>query len=119
MTKRLVAVVQATDIHPETRHSSGMPPGLAPADEESERLPWPRILLIEGKADGVFLVRLTEDGRFSGDTWHANVDEAKEQAEREYGPLVGIWREVPLTIQDDVQIARFALSPAAEGGDSD
>src|SRR5438876_12133363 len=41
-------------------------------------LPWPDIVLIEERPDGVFLFRFSADGEDAGDTWHRTVDAAKD-----------------------------------------
>jgi hypothetical protein len=39
---------------------------------------------IQQTENGFFLVRFTATGDFAGDTWHATLDEAKEQATFEF-----------------------------------
>lgn len=46
------------------------------------------MLLIEARADGVFLERFSVDADFGGDTWHETVEDAKHQAVFEYGEAV-------------------------------
>jgi hypothetical protein len=75
-------------------------------------LPSPAFLLIEERADGIFLSRHDRHGRCVGDTWHASPQEAKDQASFEY-PAAGIdWREVPSNVADAI---RFGLEQL-EGG---
>jgi len=40
-----------------------------------------------------FLDRFAEDGRSVGDTWHQSIDEAREQAEDEYGDALSAWHQ--------------------------
>jgi hypothetical protein len=106
---RLVALVRRTDLHPESRHVIGLPRELANRQEGLEVMPWPRVLLIVKRPDGVFLDRYDENGRPAGDTWHMSVQDAQDQAEEEYEGMLTEWREVPPTIDDDA-LLRFALS---------
>jgi hypothetical protein len=41
-----------------------------------------------------FLLRYGPKDEFAGDTWHQTLDEAKGQAEFEFGILASDWREV-------------------------
>ena len=83
----------------------GMPPELTGDQNLREVLPWPRILLIEEKPDGIFLYRFAQDESYGGDTWHMSLEEAKEQAEYEYGESLGEWRDVPENVKDPVTFA--------------
>ena len=66
-----------------------------------------RLLGIEHHSDGVFLNRCGIDGQPVGDTWHASVDDAREQAEVEYGSTKLGWVEVPPAVTD---IVAFVLN---------
>jgi hypothetical protein len=70
-------------------------------------MPRPTLLTIEQHPDGVFLCRFTGGGEFVGDTRHATLDEAKEQARFEFGELFTDWISVPAHIQD---IVSFGLA---------
>jgi hypothetical protein len=63
------------------------------------------ILFVEEKKDGVFLCRYTATGNFAGDTWHANVEDAKDQAEFEFDGLISPWVDVPSEVTDVVEFA--------------
>ena len=108
MSKRLIAFVENTEDSSRVRQFLGFPPDLTGGKDHRERLPWPRVLIIEEKPDGVFLFRFTADGVCSGDTWHLSVDDAIAQAEAEYGELLNAWKEVPEHISDTLA---FALNP--------
>jgi hypothetical protein len=43
----------------------------------------------------IFLYRYTSKGEPVGDTWHPTVEEPIEQAQYEYGEILGPWIEVP------------------------
>ena len=104
---RLFALVSAHVLHPKTRHVIGWPPELSDEGSEVQHLPSPDVLVIEQESEGsVFLYRMTRTGAASGDTWHQSIEDAKHQAEHEYGKGLGEWRAVP----DDVADARgFAI----------
>jgi hypothetical protein len=71
-----------------------------------EELPWPTVLLIRpGKESGFLLYRYTQDGRFAGDTWHLTLEDAKHQADFEFGESLGAWREVPAGVPDPITFA--------------
>jgi len=104
MAKRLIALVgPEKDKH--SIHFLGLPPELTSGVDYRERLPWPRVVLIEEKTSGVFLIRFTADGKVCGDTWHQSIDEAKEQAVFEYGDLLAEWRSVPQDVADPIAFA--------------
>jgi hypothetical protein len=102
---RLVAIVRARVLHPKTRHGIGLPADLTDA-LEVHPLPPPDVLLIE--QDGptsVFLYRWTRSGEFSGDTHHASIDEAKHQADFEFGAALGAWMPIPEEVTDAREFA--------------
>lgn len=105
----LFAVVGRPDIAPQSRHSVGFPAALSTT--QPEKLEWPRVLVIEFRSDGIFLMRYADDGCFAGDTWHQSLEEAQLQAVDEYGDRVGEWRTIPSDVQDR---GAFALARANE-----
>jgi hypothetical protein len=105
MTIRLAALINADAAEPKVGHFRGLPPELTGGQDDRERLPGPRVVVIKEDPDGIFLYRYTEDGSVVGDTWHQSVDEAKEQASFEYGELLNEWREVPSDVSDPVAFA--------------
>jgi hypothetical protein len=72
-------------------------------------MPWPRVVAIVEKEDGIFLERLLTDGTVVGDTSHTDMEEAREQAQWEYGTLLGRWLDVPSDVPDD-GLAAFAIA---------
>lgn len=106
--RNLFAVVSRPDIRPESRHSSGFPESLSGVPTEA--FGWPRVVIIEHRPDGIFLLRYTEDGSFAGDTWHQAIEDAEAQAFDEYGSSVGEWVELPPEAEDR---AGFALQYAS------
>jgi hypothetical protein len=75
-------------------------------------MPFPRVLLIAVKRDGIFLERYTAEGAFAGDTWHKTLSEARSQADSEYGADVTPWRTVPKQTDDPIA---YALSTLKDG----
>src|SRR5690606_28078669 len=90
-----------------TIHRLGYPPGLNGAGNDPEtRLPSPDVVLLEEESErNFFLYRLTKGGLFGGDTWHQSVDDAKYQADFEYGKALGEWREIPPEVSDAPEFA--------------
>ena len=104
------AAVHAKMLRPTVRHALGFPSDLARDCDESQELPQPDVLVIEEKPDaGVFLYRLTLNGEPCGDTWHQNMDDARHQAEYEYGDAVGEWRSIPPEVSDPQEFAIAAV----------
>lgn len=85
-----------------------LPPELRKSQKDTLPLKKPRMLLLEQKGYDYFLYRLTEKGHYVGDTWHLSIEQAKQQAEFEFGKALGEWRAVPEDVEDTLQ---FALSP--------
>jgi hypothetical protein len=104
MSTRLIALL-GPDESRETRQFRGFPPDLTEGVDHREALPLPRVLLVEEKSDGVFLFRFTDDGTCVGDTWHMSMEEAKDQARKEYGTESTEWKEVPEATGDPVTYA--------------
>jgi hypothetical protein len=79
-----------------SRHFEGLPPELTAGVDERVTLAHPAILTIEESPRGqIFLDRYTLKGEPVGDTWHPTVEEAIEEAQYEYGEILGPWIEVP------------------------
>jgi hypothetical protein len=83
-----------------------MPPELTGGSDTREEMVAALFLAIEEKPDGVFLYRYDAQGECVGDTWHMSVDDAKEQANYEYGSEVLNWQSTPQDIQN---IAEYVL----------
>lgn len=88
------------------RHYEGLP-GTADRHE----LPRPTVVLIDETDDGIYLIRLADDGAFCGDTWHLTSEEARGQAEFEFASL-SAWRDVPGDVSDP---KAYALRSARTG----
>lgn len=109
MSGRLVALVTSEAPPVEERRVHHFVGSLPDESEEiavQEDFPWPTVLLIRAGQDAGFLLyRYTQDGQFAGDTWHMTLDEAKDQADFEFGEGLGPWRSVPEEVADPVTFA--------------
>jgi hypothetical protein len=92
------------------RHLQGLPPEVTGRRDERRELPSPAFLLLEERADGIFLFRHDAQGRCVGDTWHMSVQDAKDQALFEYPGVSLDWREVPTDVADPVQFGIAQLA---------
>lgn len=103
---RFVALVGALSGERRAAHTAGYP--LDPA----KMLPVADVVLLVADADpGAMLFRYTAYGEAGGDTWHATIEEAREQAIEEYADALGEWLEV----SDDIDDAHlFAVRYAAD-----
>ena len=92
---RLVALVGALASDRLVEQTAGFP--LDP----SKMLPVADVVLLVADDDeGTMLFRYTAHGEFGGDTWHATLAEAYEQAAYEYGEALAPWVEVPADVTD-------------------
>ena len=103
--QRLIAAIKPGGPPPSTQHFAGLPVALGGRAEERRLLPRAVLVLIEPRDDGVFLYRYSETGEFGGDTWHASVEEAKDQAAFEFGESLAPWQPVPDSIVDAHEFA--------------
>ena len=109
---RLFALVVPSPT-PKVRHQVGMPKSLRP-DDDPVMFPPARVLLIDEEVDGVFLLRYSAHAEFSGDTWHQDIAEAKEQAAFEFPPGPH-WEPVPSDAGTTEEFVQLILT-ADEGG---
>ncbi|HVE78213.1 MAG TPA: hypothetical protein VNA89_05110 [Gemmatimonadaceae bacterium] len=92
---RSIALVGAMAAERLTTQTGGYP--LDPA----KMLPLADVVLVVADDDGgAMLFRYTAHGELGGDTWHATVAEAQEQAAQEYGDALIPWVDVPSDITD-------------------
>lgn len=97
---RLVAILSGKVSEPKTKHYVGLPPELNSGKDQRIVMVAPDLLVIEGSSSGIFLYRYTFAGECVGDTWHTSIDEAKQQAEFEYGGLQIKWERAPDGFKD-------------------
>lgn len=81
-------------------HYRGFPPEVTEGEDRRTALPLARLLLIEQKANDIYLFRFTEKGDYAGDTWHQSIEEAKKQAAFEYDVSVNSWQKIPPNVKD-------------------
>lgn len=91
---------------PRVRHLIGLPPEVS-GNETRQLLPQARVLVIEKHNSQVFLIRYDETSSEVGDTWHQSLEDAKYQAEFEYGPLITEWKSIPPEVEE---VVTFMLS---------
>ena len=76
------------------------------------------VLVVSDEDGGAMLFRYTAHGEFGGDTWHANVDAAREQAASEEGEARVPWSDVPADVADAHAFAiRYAYEQLNKRGD--
>ena len=103
---RLVALVGPIAGERRAAHTAGYP-----LDPEQMLPVADVVLLVAGGDPGAMLFRYTAYGEFGGDTWHATMADAQEQAAYEYGEALLPWVEVPTAVSDP---HTFAVQYAAE-----
>ncbi len=90
------------------RQFSGLPPELTGGIDQRRPMPMAKVLIVRQDPTGsIYLYRYAADGAFAGDTWHGDVEEAKHQAEFEYGCAVDDWHPVPVDTIDIEALIRF------------
>jgi hypothetical protein len=89
-------------VRSKTIHQVGLPKSIS--ELEPQPLPAARVLLIEERPDGYFLIRVSENHDFAGDTWHATLEEAQGQAMFEYGISTAEWAQIPPEEEDAVAL---------------
>jgi hypothetical protein len=109
---RWVALVGALSGERQVVHTEGFP-----MDPE-KMLPVADVVLVVPDDKGAMLFRYTAHGDFGGDTWHANVGDAQEQAVHEYGDALDAWIAVPSEVTDAHSYAvRYAYDRLDKRGD--
>jgi hypothetical protein len=76
-------------------------------------MPQADLLVIDRRPEEIFLFRHTLTGESGGDTWRRSVEEAKSQADWEYGEAIE-WLSIP---DDEPDVAAYALSAAKNEAD--
>ena len=106
MKSRSFAVLSDKILPLKVNQFLGMPPQLTGGKEERRARGFALFLVIEKKPEGFFLYRFDENGECVGDTWHVNEEDAKEQADYEYGKGASNWSRIPENIDDVVEFVR-------------
>ena len=76
---RLMATFSGQLVEQRSKHYRGLPPGIVDNEDSRALMAFPAFVVVEKKADGVFLFCIAADGTIVGDTWHVTLQEAKEQ----------------------------------------
>lgn len=101
MNTRLYSKLDIGDPEPLTKHYRGVPPALTKDIDTQREMGRAYFLVVEQKPDGVFLYRFDKIGQCVGDTWHATVQDARDQAAYEFHDRVH-WQEIPQEAEDVV-----------------
>jgi hypothetical protein len=106
ITQRLVAHLAPSDAPFQSRHRYS-----TTSDRPTAYLPRPDVLLMEVAQDRrATLFRYAADGEYCGETWHASVEEAMDEAAHEYGEaIIGPWQAVP---EGEADAHAFAIRQA-------
>ncbi len=105
---RWAVVVNIPEVDLVVKHYLGYPPELTNEPDSRTLLSLPKVLVIkQTAASDVFLFRFTETGEYAGDTWHQSIEEAKKQADFEYGVAKDSWQRIPSEVKD---VVRFTLN---------
>lgn len=107
MKSRSFAILPANVSPLKANQFLGLPPNLTGGEDQRQPRGFASFLVIEDTPDGFFLYRYDKNGECVGDTWHANQEEAKEQADYEYGNGVASWTNIPEGVDD---VVKFALA---------
>ena len=91
-------------------HYIGLPPELTHGSDQRTPLGIPAFVVINESQDGVFLNRYDIHGECVGDTWHASVKDAKDQAAYEYEGALGEWQ----VVSSEVGVGALAVDICAK-----
>jgi transposase len=112
MTQKLLAVLVSVEPLINVECSSKVLEHLK-SDEKIARMQQPCFLVIQENKDGIFLYRYDAKGECIGDTWHLNIEDAKNQARHEYGNAVQEWEAVKPEADDVVSLGLARIKEAA------
>lgn len=101
---RFLAVIQNRPSRTNIQHYMGMPPELTGGSDQRTLMAMPAFVVIEESDSGVLLYRYDIRGECVGDTWHANVQEAKGQAAYEYQTALGEWQTISSAVHDVIAL---------------
>lgn len=106
---RLIARLIKNLDHLKVKYYKGFPPDLTAGKDLRTEMEPPAVLVIEDGRDGIFLYRYDAHANCVGDTWHQDVEEAKDQAEFEFENVLSQWVEIPVGIQEIHEVVQFGL----------
>jgi hypothetical protein len=67
---------------------------VSPGGIDVTRVPDPKSVELVEEGGAFYLLRLDDDGQCIADTWHESLEEAKAQANFEYGIGDGDWNDI-------------------------
>jgi hypothetical protein len=83
------------------KHYLGPPPSFSSKQEDVQiEMPLAQIVVVVQVPNGFLLNRFLRSGEYVGDTWHASLDDAFEQARLELGVQLTAWIDIPDGIDD-------------------
>jgi hypothetical protein len=103
MKTRLLSILSGTS-RPKVKHYLGAPPQLTEGKDTRREMGPALFAILEENPNGVFLFRYNAAGECVGDTWHMNLDDAKNQATYEFGNDLPAWVTIPSHIKDPVAL---------------
>jgi len=112
MKTRLLSILSAIQPTQDVIHYKGLPPILTGGIDTRQQMDSALYLVIEVTSEGVFLNRFDAQGECVGDTWHMNIDDAKDQALGEFKDLIQDWEDIPSDVED---VAVYGLARAKSG----
>ena len=105
---RQFARVARINDRPQTIHEAGVPGQMVPME-------WAAILLLEPDENDpggpATLYRYSTAGALAGDTWHATLDSAYDQAEFEYREALSEWQAVPSEVANAHEWVKHLIAP--------
>ena len=104
MKTKLLAIVRGGKSSQTVRHYRGLPLTDSNRIDARQLLGPAAFIVIQEEPDGFFLYRFDQSGEIVGDTWHASVEDAKEQARFEYTDALTSWVDVS---SEDADIAEL------------
>jgi hypothetical protein len=104
MTNILYARIAPSARPSPVRHYSGLPPEVTGGVDDRTELPRATLVVLNSTTEGVFLYRYDANGEFVTDTWHASIEDAKEQARFEYEDALEVWKDVPIHLRGAVDL---------------
>ena len=107
-TPRFAARITGRLTEQKVKHHLGFPPELTEGKDERQLLEPADFVVIGEAEDGFYLNRFTTDGRDVGDTWHMTLEDARHQAQFEYGDMLSDWISVPANVDDVISFCRDA-----------
>lgn len=109
MKAKLLAILKDRNLVQKSRHYEGFPLELSNREETRKLLGPAAFIAIQENSDGIFLYRFDRNGNVVGDTWHMTIEDAKHQADYEYGEAIEKWVAVPSETTDVIAFGHSCL----------